>query len=120
MVAGIQIPPNSSRYLLQWGLGPLLEQRVVTPQSINFRRWKNGSIIGRTGLVPDCQEKFGAPHYVVHRAHFHDVLYQRALQLGAEVVVNAPVTDVNTNAGIVTVANGSQSTGDLIIGADGR
>lgn len=69
--------------------------------------------------MPDCEEKFGAPYYVIHRAHFHDALHQRAVQLGVEVVVNARVTEVDPTSGTITLADGKQICGDLIIGADG-
>ena len=38
-------------------------------------------------LVPDFRQNFGAPYYVVHRAHFHMALYKRALELGVDVKV---------------------------------
>ena len=41
------------------------------------------------------------------------------MQLGVEVVVNARVNSVDPYAGSITLADGTQISGDLIIGADG-
>lgn len=92
---------------------------MVTPESIAFKRWQNGDIIALTKLVPEFQENFDAPYYVVHRAHFHDALYQLALHLGIEVILNSKVTDYDENAPSVTVEDGKIYTGDLVICSDG-
>lgn len=51
--AGIQMPSNSTRILLGWGLGPYLGTKVIQPDSIFFRRWESGNIIGHTRLFPE-------------------------------------------------------------------
>ncbi|KAH0527335.1 hypothetical protein TsFJ059_002347 [Trichoderma semiorbis] len=117
--AGIQVPPNSARLLLKWGLGPLLGDRVVEPEGITFRRWSNGKPIGYTKLQPDFRSSFGAPYYVVHRAHLHDALHQLALQLGVDVRVNHKVIEYNEENPSVKVEDGTILSADLIIAADG-
>ena len=77
-------------------------------------------IIGHTKLVPDFREKFKAPHYVVHRAHFHDALYRRALELGVGVKVASRVTKYNLDEPSVSLADGSVLHAELIVGADGN
>lgn len=118
--AGIQIPSNSSRLLLKWGLHPFLASNIVEPGKITFRRWENGAVIGLTKLVPEFQENFDAPYYVVHRAHFHDAMYQLALQLGVDVRINSKVVDYDAEAPSITIENGATHTADLVISADGE
>jgi len=118
--AGIQIPSNSSRILLKWGLGPFLGDKVVKPMDISFRRWEDGKVIGHTKLVPDFQDNFGAPYYVVHRAHFHDALHQLALKLGVEVKVASKVNLYDSENGTVKTQDGKTYSGDLVIAADGQ
>lgn len=106
--AGIQLSPNVTRLLRKWGLFPLLEPVSVKPGKIFFRRWQNGAKIGVTNLVPDFERDFGAPYWVVHRAHLHQALYERAVELGAKVHVNSRVKDIDFEAGKVTTVSASR------------
>ncbi|RFU34075.1 hypothetical protein B7463_g2329, partial [Scytalidium lignicola] len=117
--AGIQIPSNSARLLQSWGLGPYLNPHVVEPNGMTFRRWETGDAIAYTKLVPEFTENFGAPYYVVHRAHFHTALYQRALELGVEVKLASKVEEYNPDVPSVKLGNGDEFTADLIVAADG-
>lgn len=78
-----------------------------------------GRVIGYTKLVPDFRKSFNAPYYVVHRAHFHDALYRRAIDLGVTVLINHKTIDYNDVAPSVTLANGKVLNADLVIAADG-
>lgn len=117
--AGIQMPPNSARLLLKWGLGEILQNQVVEPTSIKFRRWENGEEIGCTQLVPYHRVNFGAPYYVVHRAHFHDTLHKLALKLGIQIYINSRVHSYDPPSPAITLVDGKTYTADLIIAADG-
>jgi salicylate hydroxylase len=86
---------------------------------MSFRRWDNGKVIGYTKLVPDFRQNFKAPYYVVHRAHFHDALYKRALELGVDVRVASRVTGYNLDEPSVSVADGTTLSADLLVAADG-
>ncbi|KFY25049.1 hypothetical protein V491_01919 [Pseudogymnoascus sp. VKM F-3775] len=117
--AGIQIPSNSARLLHSWGVGTFLEPHVVEPNGMTFRRWEDGTAIGYTKLVPDFRKNFKAPYYVVHRAHFHDALYQRALELGVEVRLASRVENYDLSSPSLTLSSGEVVSGDLIVAADG-
>lgn len=58
--AGIQIPPNSSRYLIEWGLEEKFKEKVCYPEGLVVRKWDDGMEMGRLGLR-DGEEKYGAP-----------------------------------------------------------
>lgn len=77
-------------------------------------------MIGYTDLGQTFQENFGVPYYVVHRAHFHDALYKRALELGVIIRLDCTVIEYDSQQGSVTLAGGSVVTGDLVIAADGK
>ena len=117
--AGIQIPSNSSRLLLSWGVGEYLVDGAIEPQSINFRRWQDGDVISRTRLIPEFQDNFGAPYYVAHRAHLHSALHKRALDLGVLVRTASRVDHVDEETGSLTIVDGTVYHGDLVIAADG-
>jgi len=118
--AGIQIPSNSSRLLNSWGLEPFLKPVVVEPTGMSFRRWDSGKLIGHTKLVPDFRKNFNGPYYVIHRAHFHDALYKRALQLGVRVRIASRVEKYDSEAPSIQLASGEVIKSDLIIAADGE
>jgi salicylate hydroxylase len=118
--AGIQIPPNSSRLLHSWGLQPFLKTAVVEPNGMTFRRWLDGKVIGYTKLVPQFRENFHGAYYVIHRAHFHDALYRRALELGVQVKVASRVEKYDMEAPSVQLVNGDTLQADLIVAADGK
>lgn len=97
-----------------------LDKSVVKPQGINFRRWEDGRIIGHTALGQSFQNDFEEPYYVVHRAHFHDALLKRALQLGVKVDLGCRVVQYREALGSVQLADGSMVSGDLVVAADGK
>ncbi|KAF2258075.1 2-polyprenyl-6-methoxyphenol hydroxylase [Lojkania enalia] len=117
--AGIQIPPNSSRLLLKWGLLPFLEGKQNEPAAIRMRRWQDGSVVGLTQLVPDFKEKFGAPYYVVHRANLQLAMYRMAADLGVEIRTGAGVKTYSDEGSRVVLDNGRVEEADLVVGADG-
>ncbi|EXJ56370.1 uncharacterized protein A1O5_12637 [Cladophialophora psammophila CBS 110553] len=117
--AGIQIPPNSTRILHSWGLGPALQRRSVKPTALLWRRWEDGSIIGKAKLNPESEQRFGSPYYVTHRAHLHEVLHDRTVELGVPVYLSKRVQKYDTQNGEVTFDDGNLIKADLIVAADG-
>lgn len=117
--AGLQIPPNASRLLQKWGLERHFRSKVVEPACISFRRWKTGEVIGHTELVPQFQQTYDAPYYVVHRADYLEALYVRALELGVEVRTRCKVVDYDLDTPFVTLEDGSKHYADLVIAAEG-
>jgi hypothetical protein len=117
--AGIQIPPNSGSLLRRWGVLQHLESKAVRPDSINFRRWANGATIGYTDLR-QFEANFRAPYYVCHRAHLHEALHARAIELGVEVRLESKVARYCAAESRVELVGGSDVSGDLVVAADGK
>jgi salicylate hydroxylase len=117
--AGIQVPSNSTRALFKLKLKPYLKPYVTEPESISFRRWQSGKVIGNTKLVPDFTENFGAPYYVIHRAHFHSAMCQKVQDMGIEIKLGARVENYDPVAGSITLADGTTYSGDLVVAVDG-
>lgn len=86
---------------------------------MNFRRWQDGSLIGVTDTSPQFTAHYGAPYYVVHRAHLHNALYERAAALGVKTRLNSKVDAFDADTGTVILADGSIFQGSLVIAADG-
>ncbi|GJJ14116.1 hypothetical protein Clacol_008373 [Clathrus columnatus] len=120
--AGIQVTPNLSRLLIKWGLGGVLERMGVRPQSIVFRRYCTGEMVGKTDWR-DMEETYGAPYYHVHRADLHRILYDLVLDTSnVKVRLAATVIDVGVDAddmAWVKLQNGEIVRSHLVIAADG-
>ncbi len=77
-------------------------------------------MIGYTNLVPHFQKAFGAPYYVVHRAHLHESMQRLARDLGVKILTASKVTDIDMDVPSLTLQDGSTFAGDLIVAADGK
>lgn len=120
--AGIQIGPNGTRILQQFGVAPHLLDKVATPQAILVMDGVSGRELTRLPLGHDIEARHGAPYWVIHRADLHTALRKRAaalpaitLRLGAEVVT------VTTTGRCVTarLADGEEVPGTTLLAADG-
>lgn len=60
--AGIQIPPNSTRVLMSYGLRDQFLEKVEWPRNILIRRYDSGEVIGQTPLHPAMSTTYGAPY----------------------------------------------------------
>ncbi|KAH7039589.1 salicylate hydroxylase [Microdochium trichocladiopsis] len=117
--AGIQIPSNSARLLSRWGVDRFWEGKAVEPGSITFRRWQCGRPVAHTQLKPGFADKYGAPYLTIHRAHFHEALRQRAVELGVEIQTGTRVAHFDSETPSVTTREGKTIRADLVLVASG-
>lgn len=117
--AGIQIPPNSTKILDVLGVREALLAVSHIPRSFHFRRWENGEQLSTLLLRPYCLEQYGAPYLHIHRADFHKVLVDRAIEVGVKIELGARVSNVDFNTNSVQIGDDREFSGDVIIGADG-
>lgn len=117
--AGIQLSPNGVRILQRLGLAPALAATAVTARSIETRRWDDASLLAHTPHGQACNDLFGAPYYLIHRADLQKCLLSALpadfVTLGtacARVVEHPDHAEIHHTDGSVTRAR-------LVIGADG-
>ncbi len=72
--AGLQLSPNASRLLLDWGLGPALRRVASEPARVVVRSVRSGAGIGAFALGPSMRERYGAPYWVVQRSDLQTIL----------------------------------------------
>jgi salicylate hydroxylase len=118
--AGIQVPPNAVRLLHRLGIVEALDDAGVRLEvGWEFRRWRTGEILYAQRLGTACEERFGAPYYVAHRAGLldalHGVLPDGIVQLGRRC---AAVQETGDEVQ-VTFEDGETIAADVVVGADG-
>ena len=116
--AGIQVSANGTKQLKRWGLGDKLLQHATTPDVTNLRRWENGKLLAQVDMYA-YGRKYKAPFWDFHRANLHQVLLEKTLELGGEVLVKKVVKSIDFQAPSVFCEDGTIYHADLIIGADG-
>ena len=120
--AGIQLSANAMHVLNDLGLGEAIAKLSVRPGAYVFRLHDTGEIIGQFPLADDHERLNGAPYNQLHRADLHDVLAARARDFERDVVrLNRRVAGFEETAAGVQLhfSDGSTTSGDLLIGADG-
>ncbi len=73
--AGLQLSPNASHILINWGLGPALARNAVAPTDLAIRRWGEPRAIIRMPLNKPDSESL-APFWVMLRADLHAALHR--------------------------------------------
>ncbi|CZR65950.1 related to salicylate hydroxylase [Phialocephala subalpina] len=119
--AGIQMTPNVSRLLIQWGVADVIGDNLVEFEELNMRKM-DGTKVGYTKMMPDMRRDLGFPWWVVHRAHLHEGLVKVAEKEGARLLINSRVTSISYQSSphvTVTTSSGATHTFELLIGSDG-
>lgn len=120
--AGIVVPPNMARLLDALGLSAALKQVAVPLQAAwEFRRWQDSSVLFVQPMGELCQQLYGAPCYVVHRAELLALL-QAALP-PEQVRLDHRCTAITPHEDGVQISfahdPGAAVQADALIGADG-
>lgn len=122
--AGIQMTPNASRLLQKWGVDTLIGSNLVRCTVLNMRR-HNGTPLGRTEFSR-VEQACGHPWWLVHRAHLHTGLVERAQEAGSEILTGKRVSSLEWKSESqvgekvhVRTEDGGEYMFDLVIGADG-
>ena len=121
--AGIQLGPNATRVLADWGVLPAIKALAVQPTHLRIRDTQRGSQLGQLALGARAEQRYGAPYLTVHRADLHRTLYAHLKQKtnvflheGREV---ATLSDELNEGVTVGFTDGQIVQGDVMIGADG-
>jgi len=125
--AGIQIPPNAMKVFRALGVADRIARDAVRPSAIEMKMGRSGRSIFSVPLVDRhgesvAERTWGAPYLHIHRADYIAAL-RDALKAcpSVSLTLGAAVTSIEQTSAMVTVtlANETQISGDLLIGADG-
>ena len=120
--AGIQLGPNATRVLGQWGLGAALQAVAGFPECLQVRDAASGAELGRLALGARMTARYGAPYATIHRADMHLLLTRALLQQDrVHLCLDHAVAGYMETGDAVTLktSRGAQIEGDLLVGADG-
>ena len=118
--AGIQIAPNCTRILHEYGLLDEAKQRGVLPAAMVMRDTLDATELTRLDLR-DLERRYGFPYLVTHRSDLHGLFLEGCRDAGVELLTGQHVTgyeDTDARAR-VRLADGSADGAALVIAADG-
>ena len=119
--AGLQLGPNATRILYAWGLGDAVARVAAVPGQLRIRSAIDGAQLGRLRLGTSLGERYGAPYLTIHRADLQALLRDAAAGCGVALNLQSRASAVRASGpGVVlTLDDGSEAEGDLLVGADG-
>jgi salicylate hydroxylase len=117
--AGIQLAPNCTRILDDYGLLDEATSLGVTPDAMIMRDAVDGSELTRLDLR-DLERRYGFPYLVIHRSDLHAMLLRACERAGVDLRTSRRVADyANITGGArVTLADGVVDTARIVIAAD--
>lgn len=122
--AGIQLSPNATRILRDFGALDALMLSALAPEALRVRRGSNGAQLMRMPLGALADARWGAPHIVVHRADLQRVLLEACTQAGVDLRTDVEALGFAIHASGVQVGAKERGEhvrfdGDLLVAADG-
>ena len=122
--AGLQLAPNATRILRDFGALELLRGAAVAPDHISLRRGADGAQLARIPLG-EAEKRWGAPYFAVHRADLINALLTRArenplIDIRNDATLTGYIEDEKGVAVTYRSANEyCRASGVALIGADG-
>ncbi|MEO8855896.1 MAG: FAD-dependent monooxygenase, partial [Burkholderiaceae bacterium] len=119
--AGIQIGPNVTRVLQNWGLSAALESVAAFPERLEVRDAVSGGERGVLRLGATARTRYGAPYATVHRADLLELLLSGLRQQtdAAMLLGSAVVGFADKPQGVVVQTTTGPVDCDALLGADG-
>ncbi|KAH7915576.1 hypothetical protein BJ138DRAFT_1077267 [Hygrophoropsis aurantiaca] len=116
---GIRSPPNMTRLLNHWGLGPAISKVAVRANQFTFQDGWTGEPLGVLVLHDKLMKALMADFLYIQHGELSSIFFDLARNAGVIFKYNTRVDSIDPWAGSVTTQNGSTFTADVIIGADG-
>lgn len=120
--AGIQLGPNATRILAEWGVLDAVMEAAVQPEHIRIFDGLSGKQLATVPLGDMARERYGAPYLTVHRADLHKALMDHVRGLEQVTLRRHFEAEGITKIGeavTLRASGGVEIQGDMLIGADG-
>lgn len=118
--AGLQIAPNCTRLLHEYGLLDEAKSLGVLPEAMIMKDAVDGSELTRLDLH-DLEREYGFPYMVIHRSDLHGIFLRASQRAGVELITSTQCVGYEQGVGCATAvfADGTRDTAELVIAADG-
>lgn len=119
--AGLQLTPNCTKILQQWGLADSLWDAGAEPTPLSIHSYKGSLLAHDEAFAKNMRERYGAPFVDMHRVDLQRALYERTRTLGVQFRLGEKVVDLTLDVARpeITTQTGARIVGDLIVAADG-
>jgi 3-hydroxybenzoate 6-monooxygenase len=119
--AGLQLAPNATRILREWGLLDEVVEAGVLPRRLVLRDALDGGELTHLDLGDAFRRRYGAPYVVVHRSDLHRVLLDACRRAGVDLLTDrrAERVDAEGDAVLTRCADGSVHASSVVLGVDG-
>lgn len=119
--AGLQLGPNATRVLREWGVLERLQPLAWQPPRLSVRDALDGRELGSLALGASFQQRYDAPYLAVHRADLHAALLQAAADAGAWLRTGLRIASVQAEGELAQahLEGGALVEADAIAIADG-
>jgi salicylate hydroxylase len=118
--AGLQLAPNCTRILDDYGLLGEAKRLGVLPRNMVMKDALDGTVLTSLDLA-DTERRYGSPYLVIHRSDLHGLFLRACRQVGVDLRTSRRVIEYeNTESGgKVTLADGAEHAASLVVAADG-
>lgn len=116
--AGLQLAPNATRILAEWGLLDDVVDIGVLPRRLVLRDAVTGGELTALDLGTGFRERYGAPYVVAHRSDLHRILLDACRDAGVALENGRKVERVDAD-GTAHCAGGGTHRSEVVLGADG-
>ncbi|MEW2623721.1 FAD-dependent oxidoreductase [Streptomyces sp. NPDC048106] len=118
--AGLQIAPNCTRILAEYGLLDEAKSLGVVPENMVMRDALDSQVLTRLDLR-DLERRYGFPYMVIHRSDLHGIFLRACERAGVELLNNQVVVGYENTAGgaRVLLKDGRVESAPLVVAADG-
>ncbi|CCK31888.1 salicylate monooxygenase [Streptomyces davaonensis JCM 4913] len=118
--AGLQIAPNCTRILAEYGLLDEARSLGVLPENMVMRDALDSRELTRLDLR-DLERRYGYPYMVIHRSDLHGIFLRACERAGVELLTDRTVVGYeNTADGArVLLEDGKVESAPLVVAADG-
>ncbi|PPQ88184.1 hypothetical protein CVT25_005149 [Psilocybe cyanescens] len=115
---GVRSPPSMTRVLHQWGLKHIFDEIAQLCRGISWYSGPNAEPLGSL-VVDDFLKEVAANFYFIQHGTLQDLLERLAKQEGVDIRYNTRVLGADPDTGYVSLNDGGQIYGDVVIAADG-
>ncbi|MPY85604.1 MAG: 3-hydroxybenzoate 6-hydroxylase, partial [Actinophytocola sp.] len=118
--AGLQLAPNATRILRDWGLLDEVLAAGVSPRRMVFKDALDGAVLTHLAFDDAFAQRYRAPYVVIHRSDLLTILVRACERAGVDLVPSCAVEGVSADGdgAVVHSAHGDHRA-ELVIAADG-